>query len=337
MLKKKIFYLTLAFLLIILISSFLYSNLENLNTIDSLYITIITLTSLGFSKIFPKTEAGKILTMILALGGYTFLAGIITVVSSAILEGKLLENYRRKKMEKNIKSLKNHIIVCGGGDAGKYVIEELYKTKTSFVVIDKNQDKIDELSSKFAGLKYILGDATDDYVIELAGIHKAQGIIVVLPSDTENLYVIVTAKSRNPNINVISQAIEENNAKKLRDAGADKVLSSNSLIGTRLASLILRPSVTAFLDVINSFSEHGKSRALRLEEVIIPDRSQLIGKNIAYARIPHRTGLIIIAISKPDGSFHYNPSSVYEFGEKDKLIVLGNDEQIEKLKQFVKD
>ncbi len=337
MLKKKIFYLILIFIVIIVISSLLYAKLENLNTIDSLYITIITLTSLGFSKLFPKTEAGKILTMTLALGGYTFLAGVITVVSSAILEGKILENYRRKKMQKKIKSLKHHIIVCGGGDAGKYVIEELYKTKTNFVLIDKNENKINELVNDFQELKYIIGDATDDHIIEHAGVHNAKGIIVVLPSDTENLYVIVTAKNRNPNINVISQAIDERNEQKLRDAGADRVLSSNSIIGTRLASMLLRPSVVAFLDVINSFPGGGKGKALRLEEVSIPDNSTLLGKNIAYARLPQRTGLIIIAISKPDGTFHYNPSSIYEFDLGDKLIVLGNDEQIQSLKLFVKD
>jgi voltage-gated potassium channel len=337
MIKKKILYLVLIFVSIIIISSFLYSYFENLNTIDSIYITIITLTSLGFSKLFPHTQAGKILTMTLALGGYTFLAGIITIISSTILEGKILQNYRRKKMEKKISSYKNHILVCGGGEAGKYVIEELYKTKGNFVLIDKDEHRVNELLKDYPNLKYIIGDATDDNVLSKASIANAKGIIVVLPSDTENLYVIVTAKSRNPGMQVISQVIDESNHRKLLDAGADRVISTNSIIGTRLASLLLRPSVVAFLDVVNSFTNKDRSHSLRLEEVKIPAKSSLIGKNIAFARIPHKAGLIIIAISKQQGEFLFNPSSVYEFEKNDKLIVLGNDEQILTLKKLVKE
>lgn len=337
MIKKKIIILLLIFFVIITLSSMLYQEFENLKFLDSLYITVITLTSLGFSKLFPKTDAGKILTMILAFGGYSFLAAVITVISSAILEGRILENYRRNKMEKKVKSFKNHIIVCGGGDAGKYVIDELYKAKTNFVLIEKNEERVNELLSTYKNLYYLIGDATDDTTLSKANVSTAKGIIVVLPSDTENLYVIVTAKSLNKDIQVISQVIQDDNHHKLLNAGADRVISSNVIIGSRLASMMLRPSIVSFLDVVNSFADKDTSASLRLEEVEIPKKSSLIGKNIAYARIPNKTGLIIIAISKESGGFIFNPGSLYEFVVNDKLIVLGNDEQIQKLIEYVKE
>ncbi len=337
MLKNRLIFLFIIFAFIIIICSSLYHIFEKFSVLDSIYITIITLTSVGFSSTPPRTGAGKILTLVLALGGYAYLAGLITAISSAILEGKILQNFKRKKMLKKVGAMKHHIIVCGGGEAGKYVIAELEKSKTDSVLIEKNNERVEELAKSVKNLKYIIGDATDDDVLNSAGIHSAKGIIVVLPSDTENLFVIVTAKSKNKSITVISQVIDDNNQKKLMDAGADRVVSSNSIIGTRLASLVVRPTVVAFLDVVNNFTSGSQAAALRLEEVEIPTKSGLIGKNIAFARIPQKTGLIIIAISKSDGQYHFNPSSIYEFSEKDRLIVLGNAEQIDSIKELVKE
>ena len=335
MIKKKIIYLLITFSLIVSSSAMLYRNFEGYNYLDAFYVTIITITSLGYSRLFPLTAEGKILTMILALGGYTFLAAVITIVSSAILEGKLLASFRRKKMEKKLKRLKNHIIVCGGGDVGKYVIEELYSAKSSFVLIDKSIKRTEELLKSYPELHYIVGDATDDAVLEAAGIKHAAGILVVLPTDTENLYVIVTAKSLNKDIQVISHVVQDENQKKLTNAGADRIISSNMIIGTRLASIMLRPSVMSFLDVVNNIGGKGEEETLRIEEVALPKNSSLIGKNIAFARIPQETGLIIIAISKADKKIIYNPGSLYEFFLNDKLIVLGSDPQIERLKMYL--
>jgi voltage-gated potassium channel len=335
MIKRKILYLLIVFSAIVFLSALLYRHFEGYSLLDAFYVTVITLTSLGYSRLYPATVNGKILTMVLALGGYTFLAAVITIVSSAILEGKLLESFRRKKMEKKIKGLKNHIIVCGGGDVGKYVIDELYTAKSDFVLIDKNSERIDELLKSYPGLYYTPGDATDDAVLEAAGIKSAAGILVVLPTDTENLYVIVTAKSLNKNIQVISHVVQDENQKKLMNAGAGRVISSNMIIGTRLASIMLRPSVVSFIDVVNKIGAKGSEKTLRIEEVKLPQRSSLVGKNIAYARIPQETGLIIIAISKMAGEIIYNPGSLYEFSKEDKLIVLGSDTQIEKLIKFV--
>lgn len=317
---------------VFLFGVFGYSLIEKWSFLDSAYMTVITLSSVGFGEVKPLSGTGQIFTIILIiLGMGTVLYGL-TTITAAVVEGRINELLRRKKMERNIAALKNHVIVCGPQDTTRSIIEELYQTKTPFVIVDKQAGAWLELM-EYKNILYVDGDATEEAILKKAGINQARGLITAQDNDTQNVFVVLTARELNPDLRIISRVSTREAEQKFLRAGANAVVCPNFIGGMRLASEIIRPTVVDFLDVMI----RARELTLRIEEVSIGGNSPYVNKTLAESKIGHDTGVIIVA--KKDivtGRYLYNPRADTVIVEGDVLIALGEVEQIDKLKKLSK-
>ena len=321
--KKNFFsvlYLPLAILFFILaVGTAGYMILEKANALDSLYMTVITLTTVGFREVVELDTKGKVFTIFLILMGVGLIGYTISSFSAFFVEGGLMEFMKGRKMEKEIKKLKNHIIVCGFGESGSKTAEILEKNKKKVVVVDSKY--LNGMDKHF----YIVGDASDDEVLKAAGVENASVLVAALPSDADNIFVAITAKALNKKIRVIAKAKEKNSVKKMKLVGIDEVVYLFEISARRLANLIISPH---FVNMVDVFSEGDVY--LEIAEIDISKNSHIIGKSISEINLKRRTGLLIVAIKKPDGKLHFNPDSDYVFEKEDILLVMGTREQIEK-------
>lgn len=302
-----------------------YMLLEKWDFIDSLYMTIITITTTGFREVHPISDAGKIFTILVILLGVSSIAYTGGRAVQVLLETQL---FRRRKMSKKLKELKDHYIVCGYGRMGRYICEELVDEKVSFVVIENNPAKVEKLIE----LDYIFinGDSTKDEVLVEAGIKSSKGMVAVLSNDADNVFAILSAKQLNPSIFIVSRAVEEETESKLIKAGANRVVKPYEAGGTRMASLLLRPGVIDFIDVV----AREKNVDLNIEEVSITGNSSLKDKNLLESPIRKDLNIIIVSIQKKSGKFIYNPQSSTKIEEGDKLIALGEESNLRKLQKL---
>ena len=330
--KSRIANILLVLVIVIITGITGYMIIEKWTFVDSAYMTVITLTSVGFSEVYPLSVAGKVFTIFLILGGLGTLFYGISLITEFIAEGGLYELLRRRKMDKLISQLNNHYIICGAGDAGRSTIDEFAKTKSNFIVVEPDIEQIKKIDDS-DGLPYMEDDPTKDDTLLKAGIKKAKGLISALPSDKDNLFVVLSARGLNPRLRIVAQAIEEDSKPKLLRAGADSVVLPNVIGGLRMASEILRPAVVTFLDLMI----RGKEMTLRVEEARISSGSSFIGKTLGETEVPRKTGLIVVAIkdSKDEG-YHYNPGVSTKLKEGDILIVMGDVEQTRKLKELIR-
>ncbi len=307
----------------------IYMYIEKWNFMDSFYQVVITLSTVGYGELRPLSDRGRFHTSLLILFGVGTYAYIIGSYSSAFIEGRLRFFWGKRAMQKKILSLKDHFIVCGYGKIGAVVTGELLREGCSVVVIENDNNKISQLEEE--KLLYVEGDATDDKVLEKAGIYNARAIITALATDAHNVYVTLSARQLNPHITIVARAENEESIKKLEFAGANRALTPYYLGGLRMAQLVLRPTVISFLDM----AIHGDDLNLQMEEVYIPKNSPLAGKNLIEAKLRPRFNLIIIAIKKPEGKMIYNPLAGEILEEGDTLIVIGKKRDLQKFKQIL--
>jgi voltage-gated potassium channel len=306
--------------------------IEKWSFLDALWHTIITISTVGYGEIHPLSTAGKIFTMVVIVVAFAIFAYGASTVASMLFEGELKRIFVIKRMEKMASRLKDHTIVCGLGRTGLAAIKELWREKIPFVVIEKDEQRIEEAREKYPNLIYIHGDATQDETLIKAGIKSAANLIVATANDADNLFITLSAKNLNPKIRIVTRANREENVLKLKRAGATEVILPNVIGGLRMASLAIRPSVVSFLDIV---THHGEID-LRLEEVNVPKGSPFHGKLLRELEIPKKTGVIVIGVRREDGSFILNPTSTTMVLEGDALIIIGTREQAEKLKELVK-
>jgi voltage-gated potassium channel len=331
MMQKKIIKILFVILIIFILSITGYMIIERWSVLDALYMTVITLTTVGFMEVQPLSPAGRVYTIFILITGFSVILYGLGNITAFFIEGELMGILRRKKMEKKISKLDQHYIICGSGDMGKHVINEFIKTKTPFVVIERAEDEIETLQEKYGEILFIIGDASSDSVLLQAGIKAAKGLITTFSSDKSNLFVVLTARSLNGDLRIVARSLEEESEHKLRTAGADAVVSANMIGGMRIASEMLRPNVVSFLDIML----RSKNDTLRVEEAVISKNSKIEGKTIKDANIFGDIGLIIIAVKdSAAGEYTYNPKSNTILKENDVLIVLGMLEQISKLKKY---
>ena len=308
-----------------------YHLIEGWSLIESFYMTIITITTVGFGEVRTPSNPGRIFTVILILCGVAIITTGVTSIFSSIIAGTFGEVIRRRKMERNLLKIKNHFIICGLGVVGEDVINEFLKAKASFVIIEKEKAVLDKLLNEFPSSMYIIGDATDDEVLKNARIEAAKGIIVVLGNDADNLYICLTARSLNPKLRIIARAIEGEAINKLKKAGADYVFSPEKIGGVQLASAALRPSVTSFLDAVL----RGEYLNLIFDEIEVQTGSAVAGKMLKETNISKDIGIIIPAIKSAESDkLTLNPSSDTVLNQGDVLIAFGSNEQINRLKKF---
>jgi voltage-gated potassium channel len=312
--------------LVVLVASFGtagYMLLEGWNFIDSLYMTVITLASVGFKEVHDLSPFGRIFTIIIIIGGVGTVAYALSAGAKIILEGELQEVYGRRRLEKKIREMKNHYIVCGYGRMGKIICRELREKNVKFVIVEKQPDMHQEKDD----LLIFPGDATKDEVLKELGIERAKGLVTVLPTDAENLFVVLSARGLNPNLFIVARAGEEGSENKLIRAGADKVVSPYHIGGLRIAHTVLKPAVVDFIE----FATKSGNIDLQMEEVLIKESSELVGKSLDECGIGRELGIIIVAIKKPNGEMKFNPTFKSAIKTGDTLIALGESSKLKNL------
>ena len=298
--------------------------------LDCLYMTVISLTTVGYGEVLGITgNAGaQIFTMLLITFGMGIILYSISTLTAMLIEGELTGMLRRRKMENEIKALSGHYIVCGGGETGFPLAAELVASKASVVLVEHDNSVI-ERARQIRGLYHVHGDATDDKNLIAAGIERATGITICLPSDNDNLYVTMTARMLNATARIISRMTNSRLKPKLLKAGATSVVSPNAIGALRMASEMLRPAAVEFLDNLLR-SERGE---LRIHQVALTDNSSLVGKPIHQSGLRDEFNLLLLGVRYPDGEFEYRPPSSFVMEAGMTLIVLGDIENINRARE----
>jgi|TARA_B110000908_G_scaffold151290_1_gene185912 voltage-gated potassium channel len=306
-----------------------YMILSDYSFVDALYMTVITITTVGFGEVQPFTPEEKIFTVFLILTSITVFGYAVSIFSEYLVSGKLFEQFKHRKVEKKIKSLKGHTIVCGFGRNGKQAILKLKNYNQKFVVVEKDKEIAAELGAN--SILNIQGDATLDETLLRAGIENAATLITALPSDADNLFVVLTANQLNSTCKIISRASNQSSYSKLKIAGASNVIMPDKLGGDHMASLVVTPDVIEFVDRLTI---EGETTA-NLEEIAVDDLpKKYINKTILDLDLRRETGCTVIGIRTPDRDYIINPEAETVLTIGSSLIVLGRPEQIIKLREL---
>lgn len=330
--KIKLKFIALIFLILIIIGTLGYSLILKTSIIDSLYMTIITISTVGYSEIAIMTPVAKIFSMLLILcgvgiGGYTF-----TTFVGIIIEGKIKDMWRNRMIENKISRLNGHFILCGAGEIGEVIIDQFKNKNENFVVIEKDESIYKKIINK--GILTILGDATDEAILEKAQIYKSKGLISTLSKDADNIVTVLTARQMNKELYIVSRSIDKNAPEKLKKAGANKTISPSEIGGRRMAAQMTKPTVISFLDVVT----HIGDIELCLEDININDGAEIIGKRLRDLRLPKQTGLLVLAIKKQNSEeLLVSPNLDDILHKGDTLLILGTTSQISRIRTLASD
>jgi voltage-gated potassium channel len=316
-------------LLVTLVGTAGYMYLEGAPFLDALYMTVITITTVGYGEIVPLHGPGRLFTMALLFAGFGVIMLAVGVLTQAAVEGSLTRVVERRRVQKQVDKLKNHFVLCGCGRIGRYILDELRQVNVGVVVIDQSESVLAELAEK--NVLCLHGNATDEDVLERANLPGAKGLVVTVATDAEAVFIILTARDLNPDLFIVARAIEENNEAKLRRAGANRVISPYRLIGKRLASFILHPAVVDMLDTVMFSSELD----LAIEGITVYSSSPLAGRTLRESNIREKLGLMIIGIRKAHGNILFNPAADEIIEPGDTLISIGEKQALQKLSEHL--
>lgn len=321
--KRKLGLAAILIFLVIAFGTVGYMSIEEWGFLDALYMTVITITTVGYEEIHKLSTSGRIFTIILAITGVGTVLYTLGIGAQFVLEGEIQQIFGRKRLGKKLEALKDHYIICGYGRMGRIIAYELKMKYLNIVVIEKYREAMNGTEDFLV----IEGDATKDDTLRRAGIERARGLISVLPTDAENLFVVLSAREINPNLLIVARAGEEGSEHKLLRAGADKAVSPYYIGGIRMAQTVLKPAVTDFLE----FATKSGNIELQLEEMPIREGSKLAGRTLDECGIGRELGVIIVAIKQATGEMKFNPTSRTEIQAGDTLIAVG---EISKLKEL---
>jgi len=308
-----------------------YMLIEHYNFFDAFYMTIITVATVGYNEVHPLSDAGRLFTAFLIITSFGTFAYAITSISRYVMDGEFNRYFKTYKVNESIKKLENHVIICGYGRNGKQAAHVLKKHKMRFVVIEEKKEIIASLSHKYTDL-VIQGDSTQDEVLMRAGVLKAKALITTLPVDADNVFIVLSARSLNPKLTIISRASEDATDKKLKIAGADNVIMPDKIGGAHMASLVMKPDVMEFVDIITG--QGGDN--IRLEEITFDNLPEVYrNKSIRELAIGSKSGANIIGFKTTDSEYIINPSADTKIIPDAKLFVLGTSEQINKMKELL--
>lgn len=310
---------------VIIVGTSGYMLIEGWSFIDALYMTVITIATVGFQEVHKLSNAGRIFTVFLIMGGVAGAGYTLGRIVEFMIEGYFTDMWGGRTMKKRIEQLSNHYIVCGFGRVGEQVAREFKRQGAPFIVLDNNPLVKKYLEAE--DVLYIQGDASDEKVLMDAGIERAKGLISVVDNDADNVYVTLTARALRPDLFIIARSNMESAAYKLKRAGANRVISPYSLGGRRIASMVLKPIVSDFLDTVM----HGEDMELQLSELKVGPSSPLSDKTVKEADIRQNSGAMVLSIYRQNGVFDSDLHADTRIGEGDKLIVIGTREQLDKL------
>jgi len=306
-----------------------YRFLEGYSWLDATYMTVITLSTVGFQEVKPLSDAGKIFTMVLLVVGLGVVFYTVGAVAKIVVEGEFQQFFGRRRMEKRIGSLKDHYLVCGFGRIGEAICRELASKPVPFVVIESWEER----ARKAEEAQYLVlqGDAAKEDLLLAAGVRAAKGLFAALATDAENVFVTLTAKELNPSLFVVARAEGERSERTLIHAGADKVISPYAMGGHRMAQSALRPAVVDIIEL----ATHHQSLELQMEEVAVPPHSPCAGATIRDSGLGAQLGVIVVAIKRASGIMVFNPSPDDKVEAGDRLIAMADPARLKELERRV--
>ncbi|MCF8331629.1 MAG: potassium channel protein [Bacteroidales bacterium] len=318
-------------LIITLIGTFGFISIEHQSFLDSLYMTVITVSTVGYKEAFELSMTGRIFTLFLIIISWVAFAYAVSVITTYFLEGEInniLRNYQKKSV---LRKMKNHIIIIGYGRNGRQTAHDLLQSHQDFIVVDRDHQLI--LEEKDDKSRFYEGDATKDSTMLDVGIKKARALVTTLPTDADNLFVVLTARSLNPDIYIVSRASNESTERKLEMAGVNKVIMPEKVGGSHMASLVTKPDLVEFLQQISLKGEHETN----LEELMCSNlREEKKETTIGSLNIRSLSGANIVGFKTPEGKYIINPSPKTKMVPNAKLFVMGTPEQIDKMKLLMK-
>jgi len=324
---RKILYWGAGLLAIILLGSAGYVIIEGWSFFDGLYMTVITLTTVGFGEVRPLTTVGRAYTLLLLFAGMGVMLYVVTSLARLVVEGEIKEALGKRKLAKGIKNLKNHYIICGFGRIGETIARQLNEQGVPLVVVDNNPDQISRLEE--TGYYFVAGDATKEEVLLEAGIERAKGLVAVVSSDVGNVYITLTARSLNPHLFIVARGEDQGSRQKLLRAGADKVESPHELGGRKMAHTILRPTVVTFMELAMA-----EGVEWSMEEIAVGTTTPLLGLPLKETGIRQQFDLIVVAIKRADEELLFNPTPETPILAGDTLIILGMRKNLDAFEQL---
>ena len=320
--KKKIFIWASAMLVLVFGATIGYMLILGIGFVDALYMTVITMSTVGYREVVDLNEAAKLFTILLIVTSVSLIGYLLSQVFRYLSEGHINEAWRKKKMEKEIANLNEHIIVCGAGETGIHVITQLIRRDVKFIVIENDEEAVDQL--KELNVLYIFDDATKEETLAEAHVERAKGLITCLAKDADNVFVVLTARGLNKQMKIIARYHDKNSDKKLRRAGANHAVSPDEIGGKKMASIMINPQVQFFVDNIIDT----KNLSFNMEEIMINEGSELIDKQLKEAKISEKAGLVVLAIRRANDQFIFNPKANEQLSKDDKMLVIGSQKLI---------
>lgn len=326
--RSRIYTALILLVLIICVGVFGYRYISNYSWVDALYMTVITMTTVGFGEVVPLDDQSKIFTILLILASIIIVGYALSIITEYILSSNSIEDLKHKKMQKKIDGFKDHVVICGYGRNGKQAARKLQAHNKSFVVIEKNKEVEERL--KYDQVPYVIGNANEDEILLMAGVDRASSFISALPSDADNLFVVLSTRQLNGSINIISRASQDSSYKKLKFAGANNVILPDKIGGDHMASLVVVPGLMEFID---NLSIVGNAN-INIEEVAVEklfNTTRVVGRTIKDLDLRKKTGCTVIGYKDENGEYTVNPEAELPLAPNSKIIVLGRPEQIEDL------
>jgi voltage-gated potassium channel len=309
-----------AFIGIVVIGVIGYMVIEGWSFLDAIYMTITTITTVGFKEVHPLSDAGRIFSIFIIIGGVGGALYVLTNIMAYILEGQFGITVGRRRMKTKIARLKNHFILCGYGRVGQEIAQAFSEEGAPFIIIANNEQHIAKAEKE--GYLYIFGDATSDEVLKEAGVEQAHALVAAVGSDTDNTFITLSAREIRPDLFIEARSSSPESEGKLRRAGADRVISPHAIGGRRMAMLALRPAVVDFIDTVT----YGRGRELQLENVDVASGSPLVGRTMEQAR--SQNGITVLAMRKKSGKLLANPPGEETIEDGDRLIVIGTKQRL---------
>ncbi len=306
-----------------------YIAIEGWSLVDSFYMTIITLTTVGYSEVGELSTTGRMFTVALLLVGVGMVFYGIAIIAEVRVEERIRQIFGRRKLVKELDKLENHHIICGYGRIGSTVAEEYARESLPHVIIESDEAITSHLDQE--GKLVILGDATLDETLIEAQVEKARSLVCALPTDAENVFVTLTARALNPELFILSRAAIESSIGKMEAAGANRVVSPYIMGGMRIAQSVLRPKLAGFIDEVIGHA----TTDLDFDEVTVPEGSNLVGMALRESEISQETGVYLLSIRHSSGEMRFNPGADFEIQAGDHLYALGTPEEVESLRRRV--
>jgi voltage-gated potassium channel len=303
--------------------------IEHYPPFDAFYMTLITMTTVGYMEVHPLSFHGRIFNSFLIFFGVIIVLLSVGGMTQVIIELELTQYFGKRRTRKMINKLQDHIIVCGFGRVGRGAAHELQRAGVPFLIVDKNEDRVEWAMRD--GMLGVLADATDDETLKHAGVLRAKGLIATLQSDADNLFVILSAKALKPSLQISARVASEQSEKKMRLAGADHVFAPYDMTGNRMAQAMMKPHVSQFID----FTTKGMGQDIGIEQLRVPVSSGYASKSLIESQLRKGVGVIVLAIRRSSGEMQFNPPPEAEIGAGDYLIVMGEAANLRRLERLL--